>query len=70
MFSFIETILSLLTAVINACFPASCNKPPNPEKSPVPKKRRYSVTKTITATETIETIGSPIVLSGNQIITI
>lgn len=71
MFSFIEAILSLLTAIINACFPAACTKPPDPENSPTPRKRRrYSITKTITATETIETIGSPIVPSENQITTI
>ena len=60
MFSFIEAILSLLTAVINACFPSACSKSSNSEDSP-PKgrRRRYSVTKTITETEVIETIGSP-----------
>ena len=60
MFSFIESILSLLTALINACFPSTNSKSSDSEDSP-PKgrRRRYSVTKTITETEVIETIGSP-----------
>ena len=60
MFSFIESILALLTALINACFPSSGDKSSDSENpSPKGKRRRYSVTKTITETEVIETIGSP-----------
>lgn len=60
MFSFLEAIFSLLTALINACFPCSCGHAPT-EEDPRPKKRRrYSVTETTTTTHTrtIETIGT------------
>lgn len=60
MFSFIESILALLTALINACFPPSGDKSSDSENStPKGKRRRYSITKTITETQVIETIGSP-----------
>ena len=60
MFSFIESILALLTALINACFPPSGNKSSDSENpAPKGKRRRYSITKTITETQVIETIGSP-----------
>ena len=62
MFSFIESILALLTALINACFPPSGNKSSDSENpAPKGKRRRYSITKTITETQVIETIGSPTV---------
>lgn len=60
MFSFLEAIFSLLTALINACFPCSCGHAPT-EEDPKPKKRRrYSVTETTTTThtKTIEAIGT------------
>lgn len=60
MFSFLEAIFSLLTALINACFPCTCGHAP-PENDPKPKKRRrYSVTETTTTThiKTVETIGT------------
>lgn len=60
MFSLLEAILSLLTALINACFPCSCGHAPT-EEDPKPKKRRrYSVTETTTTThtKTIETLGT------------
>lgn len=60
MFSFLEAIFSLLTALINACFPCSCGHAPT-EEDPKPKKRRrYSVTETTTTThtKTVETIGT------------
>lgn len=60
MFSFIESILALLTALINACFPPSGDKSSDSENpSSKGKRRRYSITKTVTETEVIETIGSP-----------
>lgn len=60
MFSFIESILALLTALINACFPPSGDKSSDSENpSPKGKRRRYSITKTITETQVVETIGSP-----------
>ena len=60
MFSFIESILALLTALINACFPSSGDKSSDSENpAPKGKRRRYSITKTITETEVIETVGSP-----------
>ena len=60
MFSFIESILALLTALINACFPPSGDKSSDSENpSSKGKRRRYSITKTITETEVIETVGSP-----------
>lgn len=63
MFSFIESILALLTALINACFPPSGDKSSDSENpAPKGKRRRYSITKTITETQVIETIGSPTVL--------
>lgn len=62
MFSFIESILALLTALINACFPSSGDKSSDSENpSPKGKRRRYSITKTVTETQVIETIGSPTV---------
>ena len=62
MFSFIESILALLTALINACFPSPGDKSSDSENpSPKGKRRRYSITKTITETQVIETIGSPTV---------
>ena len=62
MFSFIESILALLTALINACFPPSGDKSSDSENpSSKGKRRRYSITKTITETQVIETIGSPTV---------
>ena len=62
MFSFIESILALLTALINACFPPSGDKSSDSENpAPKGKRRRYSITKTITETQVIETIGSPTV---------
>ena len=54
MLSLIETLLSLLTALISACFPATKN---NQEERPK-KRRRYSITETTTHTTTIETSGS------------
>ena len=60
MFSFIESILALLTALINACFPPSGDKSSDSENpSSKGKRKRYSITKTVTETEVIETIGSP-----------
>ena len=60
MFSFLESIFSLLTALINACFPCSCGHAPTEEDSKPKKRRRYSVTETTTTThtKTIETIGT------------
>lgn len=55
MFSLIEAVLSLLAAIINACFP--CGKKDNSEERPK-KRRRYSITETTTHTTTIETSGS------------
>lgn len=52
MFTLLEAILSLFTALINACFPCSCGHAPT-EEDPKPKKRRrYSVTETTTTTHT------------------
>lgn len=60
MFSFLEAIFSLLTALINACFPCSCGHAPTEEGPPPKKRRRYSVTETTTTThtKTIEAIGT------------
>ena len=60
MFSFLEAIFSLLTALINACFPCSCGHAPSEEGPPPKKRRRYSVTETTTTThtKTIEAIGT------------
>ena len=60
MFSLLEAIFSLLTALLNACFPCSCGHAPA-EEGPLPKKRRsYSVTETTTTTHTttVESIGT------------
>ena len=60
MFSLLEAIFSLLTALLNACFPCSCGHAPS-EEGPKPKKRRrYSVTETTTTTHTttVESIGT------------
>lgn len=54
MLSLIETLLSLLTALISACFPREKN---DQEERPK-KRRRYSITETTTHTTTIETSGS------------
>ena len=59
MLSLIEAFLTLITAIVNVCFPSCCRKPPDDE-SPPKRKRRYSITKTTTETTTIEAIGSPI----------
>ena len=60
MFSFLEAIFSLLTALINACFPCSCGHAPTAEDPKPKKRRRYSVTETTTTThtKTIEAIGT------------
>ena len=60
MFSLLEAIFSLLSALIDACFPCSCGHAPS-EEGPSPKKRRrYSVTETTTTThtKTVETLGT------------
>lgn len=60
MFSLLEAILSLLTALINACFPCSCGHAPAEEGPPPKKRRRYSITETTTTTHTttVESIGT------------
>ena len=60
MFSLLEAIFSLLTALLNACFPCSCGHAPSEEGPPPKKRRRYSVTETTTTTHTttIESIGT------------
>lgn len=55
MLSLIESILSLLTAIVSTCFPRK--EKDNPEEPPK-KRRRYSITETTTHTTTIETSGS------------
>lgn len=52
MFSLLEAIFSLLTALLNACFPCSCGHAPSEEGLPPKKRRRYSVTETTTTTHT------------------
>lgn len=60
MFSLLEAIFSLLSALINACFPCSCGHAPAEEGPPPKKRRRYSVTETTTTTHTttVESIGT------------
>ena len=60
MFSLLEAIFSLLSALINACFPCSCGHAPAEEVPPPKKRRRYSVTETTTTTHTttVESIGT------------
>lgn len=61
MFGLIEAIFSLLTALINACFPCTCGTAKANESPPEPKKRkRYSITETTTTTHTttIEALGT------------
>ena len=67
MFSLLEAIFSLLTALINACFPCSCGRAPAEEDSKPKKRRRYSVTETTTTTHTttIEKSGSSPNIAGN-----
>ena len=62
MFSFLEALFSLLTALIDACFPCSCGHAPSEEGPPPKKRRRYSVTETTTTThtKTVETLGTSI----------
>ena len=60
MFSLLEAIFSLLTVLLNACFPCSCGHAPSEEGPPPKKRRRYSVTETTTTTHTttVESIGT------------
>jgi len=55
MLPLIESILSLLTAIISTCFP---RKEKDSQEEPHKKQRRYSITETTTHTTTIETSGS------------
>lgn len=55
MLSLIESILSLLTAIISTCFP---RKEKDSSEEPHKKRKRYSITETTTHTTTIETSGS------------
>lgn len=60
MFGLIEAIFSLLTVLINACFPCTCGHAPEENNQKPKKRRRYSITETTTTThtKTIETIGT------------
>lgn len=55
MLPLIESILSLLTAIVSTCFP---RKEKDSPEEPHKKQRRYSITETTTHTTTIETSGS------------
>lgn len=60
MLEFLEALLTLLTALINACFPCSCGHSPESDKEKTKRRRRYSITETTTTTHTttIEKSGS------------
>ena len=55
MLSLIESILSLLTAIVSTRFP---RKEKDSPEEPTKKRKRYSITETTTHTTTIETSGS------------
>ena len=60
MLGFLEALLTLLTTLINACFPRSCGHSPESDKEKTKRRRRYSITETTTTTHTttIEKSGS------------
>lgn len=60
MFSFLEALFSLLSVLIDACFPCSCGHTPTEKNLPPKKRKRYSITETTTTThtKTVETLGT------------
>lgn len=60
MLGFLEVLLTLLTTLINACFPCSCGHSPESNEEKTKRRRRYSITETTTTTHTttIEKSGS------------